>query len=241
MTNTLLAAVAIEKSFDAVRALSGVDLELQAGERLGIIGPNGSGKTTMINCITGVLQPDRGRIRFASSDITALPPHRRARLGIARTFQIPQPFTGMTVLENLLVPLDYLGRALDRHHRADEVLRSVNLRGRRHDPSETLSLVELRKLELARALVAAPQLLIADEAMAGLAEAEIDEILQILFVLNRRGVAVIMIEHIMHAVMRFSQRIVCFQAGRVIAEGRPGEMAGNPLVQRVYFGEQARR
>src|SRR5918999_4397971 len=151
MTNALLAAVAIEKSFDAVRALSGVDLELQAGERLGIIGPNGSGKTTMINCITGVLQPDRGRIRFASNDITALPPHRRARLGIARTFQIPQPFTGLTVLENLLVPLDYLGQSLDRHHRADEVLRSVDLHGRRHDPSEALSLVELRKLELARA------------------------------------------------------------------------------------------
>jgi branched-chain amino acid transport system ATP-binding protein len=241
MTNALLAAVAIEKSFDAVRALCGVNLELQAGERLGIIGPNGSGKTTMINCITGVLRPDRGRIRFASNDITALPPHRRARLGIARTFQIPQPFTGMTVLENLLVPLDYLGQALDRHYRAAEVLRSVDLHGRRHDPSEALSLVELRKLELARALVAGPQVLIADEAMAGLAEAEIDEILQILFVLNGRGVGVIMIEHIMHAVMRFSQRIVCFQAGRVIAEGRPGEMAGNPLVQRVYFGEQAHR
>jgi branched-chain amino acid transport system ATP-binding protein len=241
MTNAILAAVAIEKSFGAVTALSGVDLHVQAGERLGIIGPNGSGKTTLINCITGVLRPDRGRIRFASKDITALPPHRRARLGIARTFQIPQPFTGMTVLENLLVPLDYLGRVPDRYHRADEVLRSVAIHGRRNDRSEALTQVELRKLELARALVAGPQVLIADEAMAGLSEGEIDEILQILRDLNGGGVAVIMIEHIMHAVMRFSERIVCFEAGRIIAEGSPETVADDPLVQRVYFGEQARR
>jgi branched-chain amino acid transport system ATP-binding protein len=241
MTNGILATVAIEKSFGAVTALSGVDLHLLTGERLGIIGPNGSGKTTLINCLTGVLQPDRGRIRFMSRDITALPPHRRARLGIARTFQIPQPFTGMTVLENLLVPLDYLGRVPDRYRHADEVLRSVALHGRRHDPSEALSQVELRKLELARALVAGPQVLIADEAMAGLSEAEIDEVLEILRLLNRRGVAVIMIEHIMHAVMRFSERIVCFEAGRIIAEGSPQAIADNPLVQRVYFGEQAHR
>jgi branched-chain amino acid transport system ATP-binding protein len=241
MTKTLLAAVAIEKSFGAVTALSGVDLHVQAGERLGIIGPNGSGKTTLINCITGVLHPDRGRIRFASKDITALPPYRRARLGIARTFQIPQPFTGMTVLENLLVPLDYLGRVPDRYHRAGEVLRSVAIHGRRHDRSEALTQVELRKLELARALVAGPRVLIADEAMAGLSEGEIDDILQILRDLNGGGVAVIMIEHIMHAVMRFSERIVCFEAGRIIAEGNPEAIADDPLVQRVYFGEQARR
>ena len=241
MTNAILAAVAIEKSFGAVTALSGVDLHVQAGERLGIIGPNGSGKTTLINCITGVLRPDRGRIRFASKDITALPPHRRARLGIARTFQIPQPFTGMTVLENLLVPLDYLGRVPDRYHRADEVLRSVAIHGRRNDRSEALTQVELRKLELARALVAGPQVLIADEAMAGLSEGEIDEILQILRDLNGGGVAVIMIEHIMHAVMRFSERIVCFETGRVIVEGTPQQVASDATVQRVYFGEQARR
>src|SRR5919202_2365843 len=123
MSEPILSAAAIEKSFGALKALGGVDLQLRAGERLGIIGPNGSGKTTMINCITGTLRPDSGRISFAGQDITGQSPHRRARLGIARTFQIPQPFTGMTVLENLLVPLDYLGRVPDRYHRADEVLR----------------------------------------------------------------------------------------------------------------------
>jgi len=238
MSEPILSAAAVEKSFGALKVLGGVDLQLKAGERLGIIGPNGSGKTTMINCITGTLRPDRGRISFAGQDITDQPPHRRARLGIARTFQIPQPFTGMTVLENLLVPLDYLGHVPDRHGRADEVLRSVGLYGRRGHPSESLSQLELRKLELARALVADPRVLIADEAMAGLSEGEVDEILEILLALNRRGVAVIMIEHIMHAVMRFSERMVCFESGRIVAQGSPRSIADDPLVQRVYFGEQ---
>ena len=237
MSGAVLSARAIEKSFGALKALAGVDLHLQAGERLGIIGPNGSGKTTVINCITGVLRPDRGRISFASRDITGLAPHQRARLGIARTFQIPQPFTGMTVLENLLVPLDYLGHVPSRHDRADEVLRSVGLHGRRDHPSEDLSQLELRKLELARALVARPKVLIADEAMAGLSEAEIDEVLEILLGLNRLGVAVIMIEHIMHAVMRFSERVICFESGRIIAEGNPRTIADDPTVRRVYFGD----
>jgi branched-chain amino acid transport system ATP-binding protein len=241
VSEAILAAVAVEKSFGALRALSGVDLHLRAGERLGLIGPNGSGKTTLINCITGVLRPDRGRIQYAGKDITALPPHQRARLGIARTFQIPQPFTGMSVVENLLVPLDYLGHAQAPRRRADDVLRAVGLHGRRDHPAEALSQLELRKLELARALVAEPRVLIADEAMAGLSEAEIDEVLAILLDLNDQGVAVIMIEHIMHAVMRFSERIVCFETGRTIAEGTPRAVADDPVVQKVYFGEQAGR
>jgi branched-chain amino acid transport system ATP-binding protein len=234
----IIAAVAVEKSFGAVKALAGINLQLGAGERLGIIGPNGSGKTTLINCITGVLRPDRGEIHLAGRDVTRLPPHRRARLGLARTFQIPQPFTGMTVIENLLVPLDYAGGD-DREGRAVEVLRSVGLHNRKDDLSETLSQLELRKLELARALVGNPRVLIADEAMAGLSEAEIDDVLTILFALNESGVAIIMIEHIMHAVMRFSQRIMCLETGGLIAEGTPAAVAEDPLVQKVYFGEQA--
>jgi branched-chain amino acid transport system ATP-binding protein len=237
MSETILSLKGVEKIFGSFRALGPVDLDVSAGERLGIIGPNGAGKTTLINCITGVYAPDRGSVHFQGRDISRIEAHKRARLGISRSFQIPRPFTGMTVLENLLVPLDYCHVDGSKEERAHAVLASVGLSGRTADASETLSQLELRKLELARALVGNPKVLIADEAMAGLSDEEIDEVLEILFALNRSGVAVIMIEHIMHAVMRFSQRIVCFETGRLIATGTSAEIADNPLVQKVYFGE----
>jgi branched-chain amino acid transport system ATP-binding protein len=238
--SVLLSVHGLEKKFGSIRALGPVDAGLRPGERLGLIGPNGSGKTTLINCITGLLAPDAGTIIFKGTDITSEPAHRRARRGLSRSFQIPRPFTGMTVLENLLVPMDYLTKdSRAEIERACEVLRSVGLLARRDDLSETLSQLELRKLELARALVAEPEVLIADEAMAGLSEGEIDDILSLLFLLNERGVAIVMIEHIMHAVMRFSKRVICLQTGRIIAEGMPSEIADNPIVQKVYFGEQA--
>jgi branched-chain amino acid transport system ATP-binding protein len=239
MSSPVLSMHGVEKSFGLFRALGPVDLDLMPQERLGIIGPNGAGKTTLINCITGVLKPDSGSVKFEGTDITAQPSFKRARLGISRTFQIPQPFRGMTVTENLLVPLDYLHGTTNKHRRAAEVLDSVGLSARAAHPSEDLSQLELRKLELARALVGNPKVLIADEAMAGLSEAEIDEVLAILMKLNQQGVAVIMIEHIMHAVMRFSQRIVCFEMGQLIASGTAEEVTRDPKVQKVYFGEQA--
>ncbi|CDZ45547.1 ABC transporter ATP-binding protein [Neorhizobium galegae] len=237
MTEPVLSLRGVEKRFGSFRALGPVDLDVGAGERLGIIGPNGSGKTTLINCITGVYRPDSGSVFFEGRDISHLQAHKRARMGIARSFQIPRPFIGMTVFENLLVPLDYCQVEGSKHDRARSVLASVGLSGRISDPSEKLTQLELRKLELARALVGNPKVLIADEAMAGLSEEEIDEVLAILFALNRSGVAVIMIEHIMHAVMRFSERVVCFETGRLIAAGTSSEIAENPLVQKVYFGE----
>jgi branched-chain amino acid transport system ATP-binding protein len=240
--SVLLSVRAVEKTFGAVRALGPVDLDLKPRERLGLIGPNGSGKTTLINCITGLFPPDAGTIVFKGVDITGEPAYRRARRGLSRSFQIPRPFAGMTVLENLLVPMDYLKKShRDEVERADEVLQSVGLKARRNDPAEALSQLELRKLELARALAAEPEILIADEAMAGLSEAEIDDILALLFRLNEAGVAVVMIEHIMHAVMRFSERMICLETGKIIAEGTPSEIAGNPIVQKVYFGEQTHR
>jgi branched-chain amino acid transport system ATP-binding protein len=238
----LLSVRAVEKNFGAVHALGPVDLDLKPRERLGLIGPNGSGKTTLINCITGLFPPDAGTITFKGINITDEPAYRRARLGLSRSFQIPRPFAGMTVLENLLVPLDYLAKSSrDEIFRADEVLRSTGLISRRNDRAETLSQLELRKLELARALVAEPEILIADEAMAGLSEGEIDDILALLFKLNETGVAVVMIEHIMHAVMRFSERMICLQTGMIISEGTPSEIAADPVVQKVYFGEQTHR
>jgi branched-chain amino acid transport system ATP-binding protein len=240
--SAVLSIRGVQKSFGAVRALGPVDLDLKPKERLGLIGPNGSGKTTLINCISGLFPADGGTITFNGIDISRLPAWRRAQLGLSRSFQIPRPFAGMSVLENLLVPLDYLNKSgRDEIARADEVLRATGLIARRDHPAEQLSQLELRKLELARALVAEPEILIADEAMAGLSETEIDDILALLFKLNETGVAVVMIEHIMHAVMRFSERMICLETGLIIAEGTPAEIAADATVQRVYFGEQTHR
>jgi branched-chain amino acid transport system ATP-binding protein len=226
------------KRFGGFTALNGVSVHVNAGERFGLIGPNGSGKTTLINCVAGSLRADAGRILFEGADITTLPAHRRARLGIARSFQIPKPFTSMTVRDNLGIPLEYAG-----HARAGgdgdtaEILRAIGLEPKAHLKPAGLTQIEMRKLELARAMAARPKLLISDEAMAGLSHAEVDDILAILFRLNEQGITIIMIEHIMRAVMRFSERIVVLDAGELIAEGTPGEIVRHPGVEKAYLGE----
>jgi len=227
------------KRFGGFTALNGVTLEVKPGERFGLIGPNGSGKTTLINCVSGSLRADRGRIRFEGADITTLAPHRRTKIGIARTFQIPKPFTSMTVLENLEIPLEYTGHASAHDGRAAalEILNEIGLDTKARLRPSGLTQIEMRKLELARAMAARPKLLISDEAMAGLSSAEVDDILTILFRLNAQGITIIMIEHIMRAVMRFSERIVVLDAGERIAEGRPEDIARNPAVEKAYLGE----
>ena len=237
MSEPILSVQGVTKRFDTLVAVADVSLDVGRGEKLGIIGPNGSGKTTLINCITGVLRPEQGTIAFEGVDISRLPTYKRARRGITRSFQIPRPFVGMSVLENLLVPLDYLEGGKNEIEHARGILATVGLQPRADDPAESLTHLELRKLELARALAAEPQLLIADEVMAGLSEPEIDEVLEILFALNTRGVTVIMIEHIMHAIMRFSKRLLCMETGRIIADGTPQDVGANPEVRRVYFGK----
>jgi branched-chain amino acid transport system ATP-binding protein len=240
VSDVILSARRVRKRFGAQIAVDDVDLEVRRGEKLGIIGPNGSGKTTLINCITGVLRPERGVVSFEGTDISSWPAFRRARRGLARSFQIPRPFVGISVLQNLLVPLDYVSTDVDARERARELLALVGLTARADHPAESLTHLELRKLELARALATNPRLLIADEVMAGLSETEIDDVLQTLFALNERGVTLIMIEHIMHAIMRFSQRLICMETGRIIADGSPSAVAGDPEVRRVYFGKQTR-
>jgi len=241
MSAPILKVSGVSKRFGGFVALEGIDLELGANERLGLIGPNGSGKTTLINCISGALSNESGSIEFEGQDITRLPPHQRAARGLARSFQIPKPFRSMTVLENLRVPLEYAARGRTEARRIDadamEVLELIGLKGRANDSSAGLTQVDMRKLELARALAAKPKLLVSDEAMAGLSSSEVDEILEILRALNARGVAVIMIEHIMRAVMGFSERVVVLDAGRKIADGTPEEILHNPDVERAYLGE----
>jgi branched-chain amino acid transport system ATP-binding protein len=236
---TLLKITELTKNFGGFTALSGVNLEVSAGERLGLIGPNGSGKTTLINCISGAFNQSQGTIELRGREITRLKAFERARLGISRSFQIPRPFASMTVLENLLVPIAFVGGS-DGPKEVDEamtILERMGLHSKAQVQSNQLSQVELRKMELARAMAAKPKLLISDEAMAGLAGAEVEEILQILFDLNSTGITVIMIEHIMQAVMKFSQRVVCLDAGKIICQGTPSEIVKDLHVQRAYLGD----
>ena len=228
----------VSKHFGGFTALSGVSLEIAQGERFGLIGPNGSGKTTLINCISGLLRNEGGEIIFQNKQINRLAPYQRTRLGIARSFQVPRPFHGMTVLENLLVPSAYVIHLKDSEGeaRAMEILAGMGLAAKARTLASQLSQVELRKLELARAMAARPRLLISDEAMAGLSGSEVDEVLKILFDLNEKGITIIMIEHIMQAVMRFSERVMCLDAGRIIAIGAPAEVMANKRVQEAYLG-----
>jgi branched-chain amino acid transport system ATP-binding protein len=241
MAEPLLRVERVVKRFGGFQALGGVSLEIQPGERFGLIGPNGSGKTTLINCISGVLRTDGGRIFFQGHDITAAPAYQRARLGIARSFQIPRPFGTMTVLENLRVALEYAGEARarggDHAREALEILGMVGLEAKAGITSARLTQIEMRKLELARAMAARPALLISDEAMAGLSSSEVDDLLVILLRLNEAGTTVIMIEHIMRAVMRFSERIAVLDAGEKIAEGPPAAVVSDRAVERAYLGE----
>ena len=229
----------VAKHFGGFTALHEVNLQVGRGERLGLIGPNGSGKTTLISCISGALQNDGGSIKFEGREMTGMKAFERTRLGIARSFQIPRPFKSMTVLENLMVPLAYVCGINGSKAEAEamHILERMGLANKASTISAQLSQVELRKMELARAMAAKPKLLISDEALAGLAGAEVDEVLQILFDLNELGITIIMIEHIMQAVMKFSHRVVCLDTGRIICEGTPETIIQNPDVQRAYLGD----
>jgi branched-chain amino acid transport system ATP-binding protein len=238
----LLRIGAVTKRFGGFIALDNVSVDIRPGERFGLIGPNGSGKTTLINCISGALRADLGSVVFRGEDITGLPAHIRTRRGIARGFQIPRPFKSMTVAENLMVALDFAAVGDDyvaAAHRRDivmSILTQTGLASKADLPTTGLSQVELRKMELARAMATHPKLLISDEAMAGLSSSEVDEVLDLLINLAAQGLTIIMIEHIMQAVMRFSERVMCLEAGKIIAIGAPAEVMANQRVQEAYLG-----
>ena len=243
VSEPLLQVSAVTKRFGGFTALDQVDLAVAPGERLGLIGPNGSGKSTLVNCIAGTLRNDGGSIRFKGRDLARDPAFKRVHLGVARTFQIPRPFASMSVVDNLRIPLLYSGGSrvtLDTNKATDEamhILDQVGLSAKADAMSGGLTQVDMRKLELARAIAAKPALLIADEAMAGLSASEVDDILALLFAMKERGVAVLMIEHVMRAVMKFSERIAVLVAGRKIADGDPQAVVANPEVIAAYLGQ----
>jgi len=231
------------KRFGGFVALDSISLAVPAGERLGLIGPNGSGKSTLVNCICGTLRNEQGSVRFDGRPIDGLSAHQRTHLGLSRSFQLPRPFVSLSLIDNVRIPLLYTvaarssGRsAQDIEARCADLLREVGLDGKAQRLPRDLTQVEMRKLELARAMAAEPKLLIADEAMAGLTHSEIGDILALLVRLNEQGVTVILIEHIMSAVMSFSRRLVVLVSGRKIADGRPEEVMRDPEVERAYLG-----
>ncbi len=232
----LFRAESVTKRFGGFVALDNVHFHVGAGERVGLIGPNGSGKSTFVGCASGALRNDTGAVWFKDRRIDRLLPHQRVRAGLVRSFQLPRPFRGLTVADNLRVPLFFATKG-GSEGVIDEALEFVGLAGRRAAMPEDLTQVDLRKLDLARAAVAQPQLLFVDEAMAGLSHSEVDEIIALMMRMNERGVAIVMIEHIMRAVTAFSQRLVVLVAGRKIADGEPDEVLANVEVQRAYLGE----
>jgi len=240
MSATILAVAGVSKQFDGFAALTDVDLAVCKGERVGLIGPNGSGKSTLVNCFTGIVRPDSGSITFDGADITRTPAWLRAQRGLVRTYQIPRPFPSMTLQENIEVPLRFAAGHTLASMISDEaqvILDQVGLIDKAGLSPKGLTQVELRKLELGRAVAARPKMLIADEAMAGLADSEVDEILALLLRLNGQGISIILIEHIMRAVLMFAQRIVVLVAGCKIADGLSDDVMRQDEVERAYLGE----
>ncbi len=238
----LLEVRGLGKRFGGFVALNDIRLEVADGERLGLIGPNGSGKSTLVNCLCGTLRNETGEVRFAGRPLDGLKAHERTRLGLARSFQLPRPFGTMTLAENLRIPILYAVhargtvRVADVPLRCADLLAMVGLAGKAERLPRDLTQIEMRKLELARAMASEPRLLIADEAMAGLSHQEVDEILALLLRLNEQGVTIIMIEHIMRAVLAFSQRLVVLVAGRKIADGEPQDVIRQADVVEAYLG-----
>ena len=241
----LLEVTGLSKRFGGFVALDEIDLAVAEGERVGLIGPNGSGKSTLVNCICGTLVNETGMVRFAGEKIDGLLTHERTRRGLARSFQLPRPFATLPVADNLRVPLLYTVNArrspalkpFELDARCAELLTLVGLSAKGAKLPRDLTQVEMRKLELARAMAAEPKLLIADEAMAGLSQSEVDDIVGLLIRLNEGGITIILIEHIMRAVMRFSQRLVVLVSGKKIADGQPDQVIRDPAVERAYLGQ----
>ncbi len=232
----------VTKKFGGLTAVDNVSLVVEEGDSIGIVGPNGSGKTTLYNLISGVYMPDKGRIFFEGKDITRLPPHTRASLGIARTFQIPRPFGAATVRENVAIGAMF-GRAkvgVDEALKlADEYLKLVGIYDLRDKEAKLLTPLEKKLMELARALVMKPKVLLLDELMAGMNPKDVDRIIDLLQKIRREeNIAVVsMVEHLMHAIAKFAERVMVMHQGKKLIEGSTSEVLRHPKVIEVYLGK----
>jgi branched-chain amino acid transport system ATP-binding protein len=236
--DSILEAVEIRKRFGALAVLDGVDFALREGDAVGIVGPNGAGKTTLLNVLSGSLRPNEGRVSFRGADVTRASAARRCRLGIGRAHQIPRPFGGMTVFENVFVGAS-MGAGLRRSRAYERVIDALGLCGlsrAANRRAESLGLLDRKRLELARALATDPQVLLLDEIGGGLTDAEAAELVATVNELRARGIAIVWIEHIVHVLVQVVERLVCMDAGRVIADGAPEAVMRDAAVIDAYLG-----
>lgn len=236
--SVLLSAVDLTKSFGHGPVFSGLSFDIRVGERIGLIGPNGAGKSTLFNLVAGIVKPDAGRITFAGRDLTAASPMRRCLSGIGRTFQIPQPFEKLTVLENLLVSATFGDNRTEAGVTGDcaRILEETGLLPRANVVAGRLSLLERKRLELARALATTPRLLLLDEIAGGLTDAECGMLVGTIGAIHRKGMSIVWIEHVLHALTAVVGRLVVLDFGRIIADGPPDEVMASRRVQEIYLG-----
>jgi branched-chain amino acid transport system ATP-binding protein len=237
----LLQLDGVSKSYGALRAVDGVSLAVESGEALAVIGPNGAGKSSMFNLITGDVAPNAGRVLFDGTDVTAMAPHARSRLGIGRSYQIPHPFANMTVFENLLVGAIFGGGESEResYKRCRDVLKITGLYSKANVPARTLTLLQRKRLEMARALAIKPKLLLLDEIAGGLTEYECNELVKTIKDIHARGTTIVWIEHIVHALISVASRLIVMNFGQVLAQGEPKEVMADRRVREIYMGMPA--
>lgn len=234
----ILSASGIHKHFGALVVLDDIDFVMQADEAVGIVGPNGAGKTTLLSVLSGAFPPSAGTVAFKGGDVTSLPATARCRLGLVRTHQVPKPFGGMTTFENVFVAASH-GAGLGRDEAYEEALGSLRLCGMlgvANRRAETLGLLDRKRLELARALAARPTLLLLDEIGGGLTDGEAGELVETIRELRRRKIGIVWIEHIVHILLEVAERLICMDAGKIIANGDPQAVMADPEVIRAYLG-----